>query len=320
MAFAGLMVELLKVAVFAGLLIAGALAIHIWQKNKSKKISYLRLFIQLISQAAIFYLISFPLWLSVFLATLLLMTLFFGRFFCGWICPFGFYMDLISLLRQTLKTRYLNLPPKLNTYLNNLRYLLLAFFLGAPLVLMHFNSHVTSSDVIFLSGVFNPARILLGPLVPLVAPWQILGSNLNYPYFDQIVYYAGSQYALVAVLVFVGLTVLASFFVRRFWCRFCPTGASFAVASKLRGFGWAPLLHLEKSEEKCTKCGICRRVCTVQAQEVYDQKGGKIDSSICMLCLRCVEMCPYDGCLKLNFANKNLLKSRNWLEPPKEPA
>jgi hypothetical protein len=33
--------------------------------------------------------------------------------------------------------------------------------------------------------------------------------------------------------------------------------------------------------------------------------------------MRCVEMCPYEGCLKVNFANKTLVKSRNWLEPSK---
>ncbi len=121
---------------------------------------------------------------------------------------------------------------------------------------------------------------------------------------------------LVAI-VFVGLTLVGSFFIRRFWCRFCPTAASLAVVNRFKGFKWAPLLHLEKDEEKCTKCGVCKRVCQSQVTEVYEQRGGKINTSMCMLCLRCTEMCPYEDTLKLKFGNKTLFKSRNWLEPSK---
>jgi ferredoxin-type protein NapH len=90
---------------------------------------------------------------------------------------------------------------------------------------------------------------------------------------------------------------------------------SLAVLNRFRGFKWAPALHIDKNEEKCTKCGICKRVCPVQVTEVYEQKGGKIDTSMCMLCMRCVEMCPYEGCLKVNLGGKTVFKSRNWLEP-----
>jgi hypothetical protein len=31
--------------------------------------------------------------------------------------------------------------------------------------------------------------------------------------------------------------------------------------------------------------------------------------------MRCIEMCPYEGCLKMNLAGKTIFKSRNWLEP-----
>jgi ferredoxin len=37
----------------------------------------------------------------------------------------------------------------------------------------------------------------------------------------------------------------------------------------------------------------------------------------CMLCLRCVEMCPQKDALKLKFAGKDIFKSRNWLQTTK---
>ena len=49
--------------------------------------------------------------------------------------------------------------------------------------------------------------------------------------------------------------------------------------------------------------------------EVYEEKGEDINVSGCMLCFKCLEMCPYEDCLKIKMAGKTVLKSRNWLEP-----
>ena len=77
------------------------------------------------------------------------------------------------------------------------------------------------------------------------------------------------------------------------------------------------LRRLHKDEEKCTKCGVCKRVCPTQVTEVYDEKGGDVTVSRCMLCFRCVEMCPYEDTLKVKLAGKTIFKSRDWLEPSK---
>jgi hypothetical protein len=55
----------------------------------------------------------------------------------------------------------------------------------------------------------------------------------------------------------------------------------------------------------------------VGVTEVYEQKKGKIQTSQYMLCVRCVEMCPYEGTLKVQLGNKTLFRSRNWLEQSK---
>jgi len=156
-------------------------------------------------------------------------------------------------------------------------------------------------------------------MIPLIVPWKGLlivdQINLSYPYAQNIITYAGQNVGQIIAIVFVCLTLVGSFFVRRIWCRFCPTGSSLAVVNRGKGFKWSPMLHLDKDEEKCTKCGVCKRVCPLQVSDVYEQKGGKIETSMCMLCLRCVEMCPYEDVLKVKFANRTVFKSRNWLEP-----
>jgi formate hydrogenlyase subunit 6/NADH:ubiquinone oxidoreductase subunit I len=37
---------------------------------------------------------------------------------------------------------------------------------------------------------------------------------------------------------------------------------------------------------------VSAKECPVWVTEVYEKKTGPVDTSMCMLCLRCVEMCP----------------------------
>src|SRR4030067_205796 len=311
----------LRLTVLTGLGIAGVIAVLIWLKNLTRRLTYQRFVVGALSLAAIFYIFTFTeLWMILLIGVILIMTLFLGRFFCGWLCPFGFYMDLISQLRKVTKVRYRLLPEKLDGVLNRLRYVFLAFFLILPFLLGPIEPWQWSFGF-FLTGPFKPISVLLGPQEPLIIPWKgvldIGGINLSFPYVTPIAFYSSANFTGISdlvwinALIFVALTVVASFFVRRFWCRFCPTGSSLAV--RFRGKSSA-VLHINKDEEKCTKCGICKRVCPLQVTEVYEQKGGKITTSLCMLCLRCVEMCPEKDCLKFKAGRKTLFKSRNWLE------
>ncbi|MBX5321097.1 MAG: 4Fe-4S binding protein [Candidatus Bathyarchaeota archaeon] len=312
--------ELLKLTIFAGLALAGILAILIWKKNLTTKVTYLRTFVQVVAMIAFFYIFSYTTWLLLILVVIFAISIVLGRFFCGWLCPFGLYLDLVAVIRKTLNTRYWSLPEKLNRSLHILRYLLLVFFIVLPFMLGPIEAWQWSLAK-FLMGPFKPISVLLGPVEPLIIPWEsplkLYGLSFSYPYASIITFYSGENFALINTFIFMALTLASSFVVRRFWCRFCPTGASLAIVNRFRVFKWIPFLRLSKVEEKCTKCGICKRVCPVQVTDVYEQKGGDITTSMCMLCLRCVEMCPYEDCLKLSMAGKTLFKSRNWLEPSK---
>jgi polyferredoxin len=315
--------EALKLTVLAGLALAGILVVLIWKKGLATKVTYLRFVIQAVSFVAFFYIFTFPVWLLIMLIVILVMPIVLGRFFCGWICPFGLYMDLITVVRKASKIRHRDLPDRLNKFLHNLRYVLLLIFLFLPVVLILIDPPESWALGVILAqvlgGPFKPLNILLGPVIPLIVPWKgplvISDLNFSYPYVQDIINYSSGIFTSIYPLIFVALTVVGSFAIRRVWCRFCPTGSSLAVVNRFKGFRWAPSLHLDKDEEKCTKCGICKRVCSVQVTDVYEQKGGKINTSMCMLCLRCVEMCPYEDCLKVKMAGKTVFKSRNWLKP-----
>jgi polyferredoxin len=310
--------------VAVGLALAGILVITIWKKDRTRKLSYLRLFIQVVSLVGIFISFTVALWLSVFFLVILAATLFSGRFFCGWICPFGFYMDLIALLRKKLGVRYWTLSERVNGALNKIRYVIAAVILVSPLLLGALTITPASEvQLLYLRGPYHSINILLSPLEPLIVPWagsvatlSFIDWSFSYPYARDIMYYINIPLVTSALIyIFIGLTLASTFMYRRFWCRFCPTGITLAATNRFKAFKWAPLLHINKTEEKCTKCGICKRVCPVQVTDVYEQKGGDIKSSMCLNCMRCVEMCPYEDCLKVDLAGKTIFRSRNWLEP-----
>jgi polyferredoxin len=317
--------DLLRLTALAGLGVAGILAILIWKQNRSTRVTFLRFVIQAVAFSALFYVYSYSIPLLYLMVVIFAMTLFLGRFYCGWLCPFGLIMDLETLVRKALKIRNRILPDKLNKALHQSRYIILLFFLLLPIALWLMdpppNLDFATMMAQLLAGPFRPYGILIDPIIPFVVPWTgqlvINHVNFSYPYADNIMTYLGQNIGQAFLISFVGVTLVGGFFVKRVWCRFCPTGMSLAIANRFSGFKWAPLLHINKVEEKCTKCGVCKRVCPLQVTEVYEQKGGKIETSQCMVCARCAEMCPYEGTLKVKIGNKTLFKSRNWLEPAK---
>jgi polyferredoxin len=317
--------DVLRLIVLAGLGIAGILAVMIWKKNRASRVTFLRFIIQAAALASLFYVFSIEPAIPLLYVLLVWfgVTLFLGRFFCGWVCPFAFIMDIESLVRKTLKIRYRSIPDKLNTALHKGRYLILGVFLLLPIALWQLNPPPNMDFAVMmaqlLAGPFRPYSVIIDPMIPFVVPWTgqlVLGGvNLSYPYAADIITFIGANPGQILAAAFVAATLIGAFVIRRVWCRFCPAGASIAALNRFKSFKWAPLLYIEKDEGKCTKCGVCKRVCTVQVNDVYEQRGGKIGTSQCMLCARCVEMCPYQDALKVKLGNKSVFKSRNWLEP-----
>jgi ferredoxin-type protein NapH len=310
--------DALRISALAGFGIAGILTVLIWKENLRTRVTYIRLVVQAVAFAAIFYLFSKPIPLSYYLI-LFPLTLLLGRLYCGWICPFGFLMDSISLLKRRFSKTYRILPDRLNKSLHKLRYVLLLFFLLLPILLWLIDPPPNLDYAVvmlqFLSGPFRPYTFLVDPMMTFVVPWASPFSfnsiYFNYPYAQNIVTYVSGDVGLGIVAVFVGLTLVGSFLFRRAWCRFCPTGASLAAINRFKGFKWAPLLYIEKNEEKCKDCEVCKIACPTQVNELYEQKNGKIYSSQCILCAHCVEACPHPDAIRLKLARKPLFKSRN---------
>jgi ferredoxin-type protein NapH len=270
--------------------------------------------------------------LAIAFGLVIVMSIVLGRFFCGWLCPFGLYMDLMIRVRKVFGKRHLSFSEKTNTGLRQARYVIIAAFLVLSVILgsqVIFGTMLIPGTQVggpqgteagFVTGYFNEPFCLVCPMRPLCVLVEVALGYMKSSYVFHLTigplallgYYVTS----LNVIILIAFTVGALAF-RRFWCRLCPLGGLTALFSTFTPFKRIAITRLHKDEEKCTKCGVCKRVCPTQVTEVYEEKGGDVTVSGCMLCFRCVEMCPYKDTLKVKVAGKTVFKSRNWLEQPK---
>ena len=251
-----------------------------------------------------------------------------GRAFCGWICPFGLFQDILTRIRKATRHGHLSFSEKTNAKLGQSRYVIIAVFMILSVI---FASHAIfgyelipgtrpggpeGTEAGIVSNINEPF-CLVCPARPFCIAIEVGIGQMNWSYISQIVYgpfwISGFYFTSINVII-LAIVIILCFAYRRFWCRICPLGALTALFSSFTPFKQIALTRLEKDEHKCTKCGICKRVCPTQATAMYEKKEGDVTESRCMLCARCIELCPYDGALKMTFAGKTIAKSRNWLD------
>lgn len=213
-----------------------------------------------------------PAALTIFIAALLI-AVFFRKGFCGWICPVGFVSHLVERIAQRLKILWR--PPNWLDYpLLSFKYLLLAFFSWLILVAMD-----QSAIEAFSSTPYNlvvDARMLLFFIAPTTTTIWVLS-----------------------------ILVIASFFLRNFWCRYlCPYGALMGI------FSWLGPLRIKRDEQSCINCKKCEKVCPGSIR-VAEQ--AVVTSPECLGCLECVATCPVDNCLQVATYGRRKLPT--WLLP-----
>ncbi len=66
--------------------------------------------------------------LAIVFGSLVVASLVLGRFFCGWLCPFGLYQDVLTRIRKSARLRHLSFSEKTSTKLGQSRYIIIAVF------------------------------------------------------------------------------------------------------------------------------------------------------------------------------------------------
>ena len=188
---------------------------------------------------------------------LILYAILFGRWICGFLCPFG----LIQELLYKIKT------PKIQKngatrVLSYLKYVILALFaIALPLIyaikdfpLPAFCKYICPAGTLegAIGLLSNSANTELLPMLGPLFTWKFV--------------------VLVAIVV-------GSIFMYRFFCRFlCPLGALYGLFNKIS------LIGIKLDKPKCTDCGMCQAKCKMDIRHVGDTE--------CISCGECISACP----------------------------
>jgi polyferredoxin len=235
--------------------------------------------------------------LSLSLLTVIV-TLLAGRWFCGWVCPFGTLHHLISSWRSA------RAKDKLTTggysrWQKSKYYVLFALLVASALGLN-------------LTGWFDPLSFLYRSTATILYPManDALGSVFGWIYqtdpgigplkvtaVSEPVYevlrrnfLAASQphfYGMTLLVVFFAAALFLNLYRARFWCRYvCPLGGLLGVIGK------NPLVQIRQNQEVCNDCRLCVADCQGGANP--DAAGGW-KASECVYCWNCHSVCPKHG-------------------------
>ena len=190
-----------------------------------------------------------------------------GRFFCGWICPFGLYQDLLTRIRKSARLRHLKFSDKTSAKLGQSRYIIIAAFLILSVIFASYSIFGTELIPGTIPGgpqgteagivsYINEPFCLVCPMRPLCLIVESGIGAMSYNYISQITYgpfwTLGMYITSINLSIFIAVTILALAY-RRVWCRICPLGGLTAIFSTFTPFKQIALTKLQKNEKQMHK-------------------------------------------------------------------
>ncbi len=180
-----------------------------------------------------------------------LMAVLFGPVFCGWVCPLGTVQEWFAALGRKIfkKKRYNHfIPTSVDAILRYTRYFVLAW-------------------VIYMTAVSG----------------TLLFSNID-PYFALFNFWKSE--VAVGGLIVLGITLVASLFIERPWCKYaCPYGAVLGITNLFRVFS------IRRVAGTCKLDGVCDITCPMN---INVSSKSIVRDHQCISCLECTSeaRCP----------------------------
>ncbi|MFH1288628.1 MAG: 4Fe-4S binding protein [bacterium] len=206
----------------------------------------------------------------------LLSTIVIGRFFCGWVCPFGTFLDAVSTIFFRGKAGANNYFPLQYKRWYRWKYYIFVFLLI---------SSVFSLQLVFL---LDPISLITRSFTIGLYPafnFLFLGGKFLPPFIKEAIFLDTQPVFLLNIFISVLFfsVVFLEKFGRRFWCRnLCPLGAMLGLVSRFS-------LFRRVIGDGCNDCGLCGQNCKMQA--VRDDVRNNFYFE-CIDCFSCTRVCP----------------------------
>jgi polyferredoxin len=215
----------------------------------------------------------------------LLLTLVFGRAWCGWLCPLGTVLDWFPFKRGREKR------PDPSDAWRKVKYQLLLIILFSALF-----GNLTLLFLDPLAIFFRTLSTAIWPALDRIVTvsetvlYRVPGFGVPINWLDSVIrpvllpteplFYRDT---LLFAAFFVVLVAL-NFFASRFWCRYlCPLGGLLGLISRVAFFRREVI-------EPCKGCKLCTASCPTGT--IDPAKNYASDPAECTLCMDCLEPCP----------------------------
>ena len=214
----------------------------------------------------------------------------FGRMLCGWVCPFGFFQDILRLV----PVKKLKISKPLNKGLRDIR----AVIFWAVIIVSGFLGYKVLVDQDINFGIFdsqpwtpfNPAATLFVLTFYLIFWNNFPGGREGFVLRNWTFIFYFRMILLIAVIVL-------SMFIPRFYCRYvCPNGYAMGYAAKYS------LIGIARNPARCTRCGSCEDMCEKTAMQVpiLEYSYERVRDPNCTNCGNCLDACPH-GAIYFKF-------------------
>ena len=244
-------------------------------------------------------------------ATLVLLTLIFGRVYCSVVCPLGIFQDVLAFFGRFSKS--LNQKPR--KIRRDYRWLPNPFkyrvgFLVLALATLPFGLPFLA--LLEPYGFFG--RIAVSILKPIyIFCNNILAAIANACGSYAFVYTTAAPETWTALgiglLSFAVLLVFAGRYGRLYCNSVCPVGTILGALSKFS------LLKIRLDGEKCVGCGLCAKACKSSCIDVSYRQ---VDASRCVVCFDCLTTCR-KGALSFGLGRENTVAPNAVAEPANAP-
>ena len=213
-----------------------------------------------------------------------------GRWFCGYMCPFGLWQDLLD----KIPCKKLKVPKKVNAVLRWMKFV----FLAVAVLLLPF-----LVPYIFLGKYAYPF------FCKYVCPQGVLVGAFPHIVYDYFIRPAQERQILPLLhglfanklSIFLIVSILCMFYYRIF-CRYiCPLGAFLGLFNPFS-------IYRLKVNEKCILCNKCQKACK------FDIPVFRVPNSVdCIRCDECVKACPV-GAIEREYPFSHHIHNSNFFK------